>query len=586
VSFIGGSFPVKHTDETASVDAGQYITWAEGSFPSVVGVMSETDSVAGSNQYTLQLNSNFFNTSLCNGSGNPACQGFQQFNFSQASSSGPGYVWMQYWLISYYNPATCMTDCCPPPVCGDPTRCWQQNGGDCMLDSSSSTTVPFQAITNLASLTLTATASSNDAVVLSNSTNQLYTWSQASVLGLSAGWQQAEFNIFGESGSSTAQIYPNPGSTIMVQTLTSAGSAAPGCFQHTYTNEANSLTLVPNFCCSIGGHYHGILFEESNVTGIQAPACPVAPPVTLAASSPYQYIAVDSSNVYWNTSGNQTLACSINGCSSPTQVYAPPSGNMDGVVAPAAPPSYSPYVFSLATDPGNDVYLGKTTKSSGSSTTTYPGFYAAYDLVFDSVNSEFFTISENGGQFYVNSFNASGTITGYGPSQTLKISPYAYLGIDTNSIYIPDTGNGRVLYCPLSASESCGSAATALTGLTNPYAAYSDGTNLWVLSSGTGSNGTVSQCPVMTDCAMQPTPFASGRSGLASAMVVAGSSDVYWSETGTSAGDGKIMSCPVAGCGSAPTVRVAGLTDPSGIAQDNTSIYFLDAYGVYKLAKP
>jgi hypothetical protein len=241
-------------------------------------------------------------------------------------------------------------------------------------------------------------------------------------------------------------------------------------------------------------------------------------------------------------------------------------------------------VFSLATDSGNGVYLGKTTKSSGSSTTTLLGFYAAYNLVFDSVNLAFFTIYENGGQFYVASFNEAGTITGYGPSSTLKINPYAYLGIDTAHVYIPDTGNGRVLYCPL--TGSCGGGTSALTGLTSPMAAYSDTTNLWVLSSGTGSNGTVSKCAVGTMCGTQTTPFASGRSGLAYAGVVAGSSDVYWAETGTSAGDGKIMSCPVAGCGAAPTVRVAGLTAPSGIAQDTTSIYFLDAYGVYKLAKP
>jgi hypothetical protein len=139
IETVGGSPGV---DETASVqDAGQHISWAEGSFPSVIGVTSETDSAAGSNQYSLQLNSNWFNTSLCSGSKNPSCQGFEQFDYSQSNSSGPGYagyVWIQYWLISYYNPTACMMNCCPAG--------WSDSGGDCVLDSQSSTDVPFRQL--------------------------------------------------------------------------------------------------------------------------------------------------------------------------------------------------------------------------------------------------------------------------------------------------------------------------------------------------------------------------------------------------------------------------------------------------------
>ena len=48
--------------------------------------------------YSLQLNTNTFKTSLCDGAANPAtCQGWQQFVFSNVTHA----AFMQYWLIDY-----------------------------------------------------------------------------------------------------------------------------------------------------------------------------------------------------------------------------------------------------------------------------------------------------------------------------------------------------------------------------------------------------------------------------------------------------------------------------------------------------
>jgi len=87
--------------------SGYSITAAQGSFDNVTGVTSETGTTYGigcsnpvsniPNTFSLQLNTNFFGTSVCNGVA--GCRGWQQFIFSNA-----GYVLMQYWLINYISP--------------------------------------------------------------------------------------------------------------------------------------------------------------------------------------------------------------------------------------------------------------------------------------------------------------------------------------------------------------------------------------------------------------------------------------------------------------------------------------------------
>jgi hypothetical protein len=56
---------------------------AEGSFDLVSGVTSETGNGGAANNYSLQVNSNTFTTTTCNGATNPAvCRGWQQFVYS------------------------------------------------------------------------------------------------------------------------------------------------------------------------------------------------------------------------------------------------------------------------------------------------------------------------------------------------------------------------------------------------------------------------------------------------------------------------------------------------------------------------
>ncbi len=133
-------------DFVATLKSGT-ISSAVGSFPSVSGITTEVDS--NTNNFSLQLNSKPFNTPLCspNNVPIPGCLGWQQFLYTPVGTSvngvsgQTGWLYIEYWLQGY---GTCPSG-------------WEGNG-DCKLDGPI-TTVPAQPITNLANLTLTATAS-------------------------------------------------------------------------------------------------------------------------------------------------------------------------------------------------------------------------------------------------------------------------------------------------------------------------------------------------------------------------------------------------------------------------------------------
>jgi hypothetical protein len=274
------------TDFSAAISSGT-ISWAEGSFPTVSNVTSENDN-GNSNDYSLQLNSNFFTSaSLCTGASNPSnCQGWQQFIYA------PGVAFMQYWLLNYGNR-------CPSG--------WNTFGSDCWKNSSSAVSVPTQPITNLANLTLTGTAGSSDSVSMSTGNGNLYTASQSTVVNLNTGWTTAEFNIVGD-GNGTEAIF-NSGATIVVQTLTDSATPttnADNCASTGFTGETNNLNVVTNSCCPFGGEFPGIQFTESNASGATAQACPP--------------------EVWHGTAGNPAGYARSDGPSA--VVYASPSGHV------------------------------------------------------------------------------------------------------------------------------------------------------------------------------------------------------------------------------------------------------------------
>jgi hypothetical protein len=261
------------TDWTANSATGA-ISQAIGSFDSVTGVTSETDSDAGAaNTFSLQLNTNRFTTSNCSSSA--TCVGWQQFLFStNGCTNAQGTVpcaFMQYWMI-FYNQA------CPTGwnTNNPPSPPWPANTTNCWKNGTNGAVVPAQTIAGLSNMILTGTAAANgnDTVTISvgNPPNAQGVGGADNILNLAAGWQVAEFNIFGDCCNSQANL--NNGSTLVVRLQVNEGAKlAPTCVQAGFTGETNNLNLVGTPTIVPQTTLPAIVFTESNAPGGTPASC-------------------------------------------------------------------------------------------------------------------------------------------------------------------------------------------------------------------------------------------------------------------------------------------------------------------------
>lgn len=252
-----------------SADVTGFISEAEGSFDSVVGVTSES-SADGANSYSLQLNTEPIATSTCSGSPDPgSCQGWEQFVYS---SGGSGFI--QYWLLNYGPSGTE----CPKPrgascVQGEVfTDGWCpfsfSSGGAvyCVVNGANSAPAPSEPITALGSLKLTGDAAGvtgpDDAISVTVGST-VYSASGGNYFpDLGSHWQIAEFNVFGDGGGDQANF--NSGSTLHVRTAVDSGtSLGPACDEEGFTGETNNLTLGNTAPVAVLGTAPALLFWES-----------------------------------------------------------------------------------------------------------------------------------------------------------------------------------------------------------------------------------------------------------------------------------------------------------------------------------
>jgi|GEM_PF-1084187 len=253
----------------AAVSAGT-ITTAEGSFLSTNGVTSESDGTYGANQFSLQMNTSFFQntttTSLCSGATTPSlCQGWVQFviqQFPPPYCAACGAIW--YFLVNYG------TGTCPSGWTSDLV-------GDCYQRSS---LMPLTAATilNLGLMTVTGQASGGtDTAIIYNGSGTLTATNSDSLLDLEASWNTVEFNVFGSGGGSVANF--NANSTIDVEiAITDGTTNAPTCSNQSFTAETNNLNLAnvtgssALVCCAYPGSPR-IEFMETNATPAHTATC-------------------------------------------------------------------------------------------------------------------------------------------------------------------------------------------------------------------------------------------------------------------------------------------------------------------------
>jgi hypothetical protein len=260
-------------DVAAQAPSG-FISQAIGKFENLVNVTSESGPIGNSgpsiaNAYSLQINTNFFTSTVCAGSPNPGCQGWQQFVYSNHGSSGAAYI--QYWLIRYNTTCPAGQSWNQFSFTGDPDiYCWKNN-------SSGAVGVPNQPITNLGNLTFSGQASSSgDSVVLSTGTN-VYMKTGDNAVNAAVGWNIAEFNIVGDGGNSAGggRASFNAGASLNTRTeIFYGGTSAPTCAATGFTAETNNLSFGPTAPTATGPG-PAVIFQES-IAGGATSSCAAA----------------------------------------------------------------------------------------------------------------------------------------------------------------------------------------------------------------------------------------------------------------------------------------------------------------------
>jgi hypothetical protein len=252
-------------DVSAQVPSG-FIGTAIGSFDSVSGVTSESGPIANTgpavaNAYSLQINTNFFTSTVCSASPNLNCRGWQQFVYANSGSAGVAYI--QYWLIKYNLTCPAGQSWNQFSFTGSTDiYCWKNN-------TAGGVAVPNQPITNLGNLSLTGTVSATgDSITMSTGTT-VYSVAGDNAVNAAAGWSIAEFNIFGDGGNSSGggQANFNTGSSIVPRVrILSGGTAAPICVAQGFTGETNNLNFGSP-APAVSGLGPALFFTENSAGG-------------------------------------------------------------------------------------------------------------------------------------------------------------------------------------------------------------------------------------------------------------------------------------------------------------------------------
>jgi len=248
-------------DISAQAPSG-FISFAQGSFDSVTGVVSETGQVGGvggqvANAYSLQLNTDFFHSTACAGTGNVAqCRGWEQFIYATDGSSGFSGTFIQYWILYYDN--TCPGGWNTYPV-GVHTFCYENSSANWLMGN--------EVIGKLGLLSVSGTATgAGDSVSMSDGST---TWSVSGLnaVNAAAGWTMAEYNVIGDGGGGQANF--NNGSKIVTrERIIYGGNAPPNCVAIGFTGETNNLDFSLSPPAAPPGP--AVIFSESSAGSASA----------------------------------------------------------------------------------------------------------------------------------------------------------------------------------------------------------------------------------------------------------------------------------------------------------------------------
>jgi hypothetical protein len=254
------------SDYVAQAPYGHHIKVALGEFTAWKNLKSEKGG-GYPNQYTLQLNTN-------NDYKSPACDGYsgcfswQQYiissDFYPIGGHGPTgktETFIQDWLIGYgYKPGICPSGWTYSQPFGNASQCFRNSKAAVVYNGQ----IP---IYNLPQLALEGSANDDgtDQVEAFYGKDAYRVSTPDTLTDIGFDWSQAEFNVFGNGGSSGADF--NSGAGLEVAVLLDYGSsAAPICQPPSKrlgtTGETNNLK--PDGCATGFDNYPYIEFIETN----------------------------------------------------------------------------------------------------------------------------------------------------------------------------------------------------------------------------------------------------------------------------------------------------------------------------------
>jgi hypothetical protein len=256
-------------DDIAAQAPSGIISSATGSFDTLTNVTSESGPIANAgvshpDTYTLQINTDFFQTSVCNASPNTACRGWEQFVFENNPSNHRAFI--QYWLINFDT--TCPANFQSFPIGGGHNHCVQLSN----LSGAVSTTTAVP-VTNLGQVTLTGAASSGADSITMTVGGAAFSRAGDNSVNASSGWRIAEFNILGDGGDSSGvggtATFNNNASLVTRIRINYGGTAAPICVAQGFTAEKNNLSFGPS--APVGSQPGpAVIFTESTAGGAPA----------------------------------------------------------------------------------------------------------------------------------------------------------------------------------------------------------------------------------------------------------------------------------------------------------------------------
>jgi hypothetical protein len=267
-------------DYVAQAPSGHLFSLAAGSFTTVTGVKSEKSvgvpafgdgGILGPNEYTLQVNTNFYHSAACGSYAN--CLAWQQYVLSTNTPvsltsnklTDDTEVFIEYWLIDYGSSSS---SGCPSGFINGGADA-EGPGVDCVQNTPATLVAKGQIpITDLASLKLSGSAKSGgtDAATATFGSNAYTATVKDSYTDIASGWSQAEFNVLGNAGGSRADFNTSGVSITVKIGLTDGSTSAPTCVSPSdydgTTGETNNLSL--GSCSTAGGSTPYIQFTESN----------------------------------------------------------------------------------------------------------------------------------------------------------------------------------------------------------------------------------------------------------------------------------------------------------------------------------